>query len=277
MYNFLAVILGLFLLGNTCQKPVVEENMPLQVSSPNEYIQVDFLIGSFGRPGYTVSHKGSAVIDTSFLGFYFKNTDNLDHFLSPVSSSIRKVDERWKPALGKDTNVRNQYNELKVNLEEGVDRQAQMTVVFRVYDDGIGFRYEIPAQPGLPDSLLIDNEVTNFNLTGDHACWWIPGDWSNFEHTQTYSKLSEIDASVKRNQTNPAETYIPDSLAVNTPVTMRTTEGLYLSFHEANLTNYPDMTLHIDPENFNMYCSLVAWPDGIKMGAKLPMKTPWRT
>lgn len=251
--------------------------MPLSVSSPDGNIQLEFLTGSFGRPGYTVAYKNSTVIDTSYLGFYFQNTDNLDHFLSPVSSEIKTVDETWEPVWGEDAKVRNHYNELTLHLEEGADRAAKMDIIFRVYDDGLGFRYHIPAQAGMPDSVLITDEVTDFKLTGDHDCWWIPGDWDIYEHLYTHSKLSEIDAAAKRNNPNLAQTYIPDSLAVNTPVTMRTAEGLHLSFHEANLTDYAGMTLHVDQESFTLYSKLVAWPDGIKVRAKLPMLSPWRT
>ena len=131
----------------------------------------------------------------------------------------------------------------------------KLHIYFRAYNDGIAFRYEFPEQEGV-DSITFMDEHTQFNLTDDHTCWWIPGDWDIYEHLYNTTKFSEIDATSKRDHPNLAQTYIPEN-AVNTPVTMRTSEGLHLSFHEANLTNYAGMTLKIDKDQLLMTSELV--------------------
>jgi hypothetical protein len=142
---------------------------------------------------------------------------------------------------GEQLTVTNNYNELVVNLEEQSEAKRLVNIHFKVYNDGVGFRYEFPEQANLKEVLITD-ENTEFNLTGDHKVWWIPGDWDIYEHLYNETKFSEIDALSKRNHENLAATYIPEN-AVNTPVTMKTADGLYLSFHEADLTDYAGMKL----------------------------------
>jgi hypothetical protein len=148
--------------------------------------------------------------------------------------------------------------------------------VFKNYDDGIGCRYEFPKQNDF-DSIIILDENTEINLTGNHTCWWIPGDWDIYEHLYSKTNFVNIDALSKANHGSLAQTYIPEN-AVNTPVTMRTSDGVHLSFHEANLTNYPGMTLKIDKDNLLMSSELVGSDRlGYKAKVKLPFNTPWRT
>ncbi|MEL7120366.1 MAG: glycoside hydrolase family 97 protein, partial [Bacteroidota bacterium] len=153
------------------------------------------------------------------------------------------------------------------------NRKFQLT--FKVYDDGLGFRYSFPEQEGM-DEVTITDEHTHFNLTSDPTCWWIPGDWDIYEHLYNTTRFSEIDAISKRDHPNLAQTYIPEN-AVNTPITMKTDDGIYLSFHEANLTDYSGMTLKIDADNLQMVSELVGRPDNAKATVKTPFSTPWRT
>jgi hypothetical protein len=199
----------------------------------------------------------------------------LDNF-SVIAAENQTYDETWAHVWGETKEVKNNYNMLTIQLQENTPLKRLMNVIFKVYNDGIGFRYEFPEQENLDDIVIMD-EHSQFNLTADHTCWWIPGDWEIYEHLWTKSKLSEIDASAKRNSNFLAQTYIPDEYAVNTPLTMKTDEGLYLSFHEANLTDYSGMTLHIDRENLILSSALVAYPDGSKVITKTPFITPWRT
>ncbi len=246
------------------------------VTSPDGHIKVQFTISPEGKPGYLVAHKEKVVIDTSYLGFDFKDMASIAKNFQIVETASNTVDETWKMPWGEQAEVRNQYNELKVFLEENVEKGKKLNIVFKVYNDGLGFRYELPEQENVTE-LLVTDENTEFNLTGDHNVWWIPGDWDIYEHLYSETKFSEIDATKFRDYLDLASTYIPEN-AVNTPVTMKTEDGLYLSFHEANLTDYSGMTLKINKENTSMVSELVG-SDILNGKAKiqLPFKTPWRT
>ncbi len=177
---------------------------------------------------------------------------------------------------GEQTIVKDNYNELTFNLKEKSELGRNLNICFRVYNDGLGFRYEIPTMEGVTE-ILITDENTEFNLTGDHKVWWIPGDWDIYEHLYNETPFSEIDALSKRDHPNLNASYIPEN-AVNTPVTMKSNTGLYLSFHEADLTNYAGMTLKVDPNNLKMQSELVGSERlGGKAKVSLPFNTPWRT
>ena len=205
----------------------------------------------------------------------FKNAPSLSTDLRIISSSTKEINNTWEMLWGEQRKVNNTYNELIVNLEETKAPNRKFNVVFKVYDNGVGFRYEFPKQSNWNKVIIMD-ENTQFNLTGDHTCWWIPGDWDIYEHLYNTTKFSEIDAIAKRNHPNLAQSTIPYN-AVNTPITMKTKEGIYLSFHEANLTNYSGMTLLIDNKNFKMQSKLVGSRDKSKVKRDIPFNTPWRT
>ncbi len=246
------------------------------VNSPNESNSVEFSLTASGQPMYIVKHKNKTVIDTSLMSFDFKDLPSLKDNFKIVSMSTGSADETWPMPWGEQLEVRNDYNEMIVNLEEKTAEKRLLNIHFKVYNDGVGFRYEFPEQPNL-DEVLITDENTEFNLTGDHKVWWIPGDWDIYEHLYNETKFSEIDAISKQNHPNLSATYIPEN-AVNTPVTMKTEDGLYLSFHEADLTNYADMTLKVDHAKLDMVSELVGSDNlGGKAKVKLPFNTPWRT
>ncbi|GAA4816154.1 glycoside hydrolase family 97 protein [Litoribaculum gwangyangense] len=265
-------LLAISLLFTACNK----KETSFTVSSPDTNISIEFALSHEGQPMYMVYHKSKTVIDTSFMGFDFKDLPSLKDNFKIVSSTTGTFDENWDMPWGEQLNVRNNYNELTVNLEEQSETKRLLSIHFKVYDDGVGFRYEFPEQPNLKEVLITD-ENTQFNLTGDHKVWWIPGDWDIYEHLYNETKFSEIDAISKQNHPNLSATYIPEN-AVNTPVSMKTNEGLYLSFHEADLTDYAGMTLKIDHENLDMISELVG-SDRLGGKAKLtvPFNTPWRT
>lgn len=247
------------------------------VSSPDNNIEINFSLSDEGQPQYTVRHKDRVVVDTSRLGFYFKNKPALQNNFSIVSTGMRSEQESWEPVWGENKTVNSHFNELLVELEEQQEPNRKLHLRFRAFDDGVGFRYEIPVQEGLTDTLYIMDELTEFKLTGDHMTWWIPGDWDIYEHLYNTTRFSEIDATAKRDHPNLAQTHIPEN-AVNTPVTMKTDDELYLSFHEANLTNYAGMTLKVDPESLMMQSELVGSDRlGHKVQRVAPFSTPWRT
>jgi len=245
-------------------------------NSPDATISVEFALSTTGQPMYFVKHKSKTVIDTSFMSFDFKDLPALKDDFKIVNTSSSTFDESWDMPWGEQLSVRNNYNELTIYLEEQSQTKRRLNIRFKVFNDGVSFRYEFPKQDNL-DEVLITDENTEFNLTSDHKVWWIPGDWDIYEHLYSETEFSEIDALSKRNHENLAATYIPEN-AVNTPVTMKTDDGLYLSFHEADLTNYAGMTLKVDTTNLKMISELVG-SERLEGKAKvtLPFNAPWRT
>lgn len=253
-----------------------KEQKSAEVSSPNKNLQITFFLSEDGTPQYKVVRNSKTVIDASTLGFDLKNAPSLAKNFKIVKTETSATDETWKMPWGEQEEVRNQYNQLTIELQEKDSLARKMNVVFKVYDDGVGFRYEFPEQEHLKEVFITD-ENTQFQLTGDHTTWWIPGDWDIYEHLYTTTKVSEIDALSKANHTDLAQTYIPEN-AVNTPVTMRTKDGLHLSFHEAALIDYSGMTLKVDTQNLSLQSELVGSErTDYKVKRTTPFTTPWRT
>lgn len=264
----------LFLLGIliSCTK----EPAQLSVTSPNGANSIDFHLSEDGTPYYFVNHNDKIVVDSSSMSFDFKDQESLKRNLTIINSTTNTIDEIWEMPWGEQKEVVNNYNELVVELEETQAPNRKFNIYFRAYDDGIGFRYEFLPQQDI-DSIIIMDENTEFQLTEDYTTWWIPGDWDIYEHLYNTTKISEIDAISKRNNADLAQTYIPEN-AVNTPVTMRGADGLHLSFHEANLTDYAGMTLKVDNESLLLTSELVgSGRSGYKVKRELPFKTPWRS
>ena len=263
----------LLITMHSCQSP---EKESMTLSSPEGTHQIDIYLDTSGRPGYQVFRNGTVVIDSSGLGFEFEDQPALTGGMQWVESNALSEDETWEMPWGEQREVRNRYNAARIVLQEEAAPGRQLILHFRAYEDGVAFRYEFPEQPGR-DTLLITEELTEFQLTGDHMAWWIPGDWDIYEHLYNTTRVSEIDALSKRDHPNLASTYIPEN-AVNTPVTMRTDEGLHLSFHEADLTDYAGMTLKVDRDNLKLSSGLVgSGRQDYKVSRGLPFKTPWRT
>ncbi len=253
-----------------------KSNNFVSVSSPSKNIEVNFQILADGIPAYLVKLNGISVIDTSKLGFDFKDFLPIKNNFKIVDVQENSFNETWQMPWGETKDVVNNYNEVVVTLQNSDIEISTFKFHFKVYDDGIGFRYEFPQQNDI-DSIIILDENTEFNLTENHTCWWIPGDWDIYEHLYNKTSFTEIDALSKANHNSLAQTYIPEN-AVNTPFTMRTSGGIHLSFHEANLTDYPGMTLKIDKENLLMSSELVGSDRlGFKAKLKFPFNTPWRT
>ena len=271
MKAILIVIFALLIVS--CNSSEVK---PLELSSPNNAIKVGFNLSQSGKPYYMVTKADKVIIDTSYLGFEFKNAPEFDKNFIIKNSDIRTFNETWQLPWGEQLDVINNYKELKVELQEKASPERFLNIVFRIYDDGVGFRYEFPEQSRLKEVEIIE-EQTQFNLTQDYKTFWIPGDWDIYEHLYTTSRLSEIDALKYVGHVNLAQTYIPEN-AVNTPVTMVGDDGLHLSFHEAVLVDYSGMTLKVDTENLNLKSHLVGSENtDYKVKRSLPFNTPWRT
>lgn len=257
-----------------CNSP--QEKKDFFVISPNRNIKVNVHLNANNQPAYRVDFKGNTIIGESTLGFRLKNAPPIAGNWEVVSADLTEFNETWEMQWGEQQEVENHYNELQLALTETSKPFRLMNLYFRVYDDGLGFRYEFPQQDAA-DTLIIFTENTQFRLMGDHLCWWQPGDWDIYEHLYHKSRFHEIDATQFRNHPNLAQTYIPEN-SVNTPVTMKTEEGLYLSFHEANLTDYAGMTLKIFGGQLLMQSSLVRSDRlGYAVKRTIPFKTPWRT
>ncbi|MCW8803619.1 MAG: glycoside hydrolase family 97 N-terminal domain-containing protein, partial [Ignavibacteriaceae bacterium] len=268
--NILLLILASFFIFIQCGSKIDS----LETASPDRTIKVNFFILEEGNAAYLINYLDKPVVDTSFFGFDFKDQNPLGTNLEIVNSSTSSVDETWETIWGEQRGIRNNFNELKVELKERCEEGRTCFIVFRVFNDGVGFRFEFPEQENLKNVVILD-ENTQFKLTGNHTCWWTPGDWDIYEHLFNTTRFTEIDALSKRSHKALAQTYIPEN-AVNLPVTMKTDDGIYISILEANLTNYADMTLKVAKENLLFQSELVGNDSGIKVKTKTPFVTPWR-
>lgn len=241
--------------------------------SPNGKFSLDFRLGGAGEPTYSLSYKGKAVIRTSRLGFELKGQAPLLAGFTVAGTEFSKKDETWKPVWGEVETIRDHYNELAVTLQQSTRR---IVVRFRLFDDGLGFRCEFPVQNDLKYFTLAD-EKTEFNLTGDHKAFWIPGDYDSNEFVYTTSKLSEIDATIGKAADEIAFRTPIAANVVQTPLMMKTADGLYINIHEAALVNYPAMYMVVDRKSFGMTSHLAPNAVGSAAFLQTPAKTPWRT
>ncbi|TAE74481.1 MAG: glycoside hydrolase family 97 protein [Bacteroidetes bacterium] len=245
-----------------------------KIQSPNKNLELIFELNQETQPIYQLNYKNKNVIKKSKLGIKMKNgNDFVDNF-KLKSIQEKKFDETWQPAWGETKTIRNQYQNLVVNLE---NKNKQMIIIeFRLFDDGVGFRYEFPEQPNL-QYFIISDEKTEFNLVGNHKTFWIPGDYDSNEYVYTTSKLSEIDAHKSKNATEIGVRTFFSANAVQTPLMMKTEDNLYINIHEAALVDYPAMNLMVDKQNFSLSSHLVPNALGDKAYLQTPAKTPWRT
>ncbi|PQB05386.1 glycoside hydrolase family 97 protein [Aureitalea marina] len=270
-----AALLVVLVAFTACQQEESNEQLTT-VSSPDGNNTIVFSLSKTGQPTYSVNHGDQEVILPSTLGFQFLDQAELKGSFEIVETNIKDRSETWEMPWGEQREVINNYNRLKIQLRETSPPNRLLNIAFRAYDDGIAFRYEFPEQDGL-NEVEIEEEQTEFRLTGDHKSWWIPGDWDIYEHVYNTTSFTDIDAISKRDHPNLAATYIPHN-AVNTPVTMRTDTGLHLSFHEANLTDYAGMTLGVNADQMSMTSILVGSENTeYKVKRTTPFKTPWRT
>ncbi|MDP5168684.1 MAG: glycoside hydrolase family 97 protein [Bacteroidia bacterium] len=270
MNRFHLYFLAGIILLSACQP---SPNAPsTSVSSPDGKLSVDMMLVDNGKPAYLVKKNGAILIDTSTLGLDIAGQPFLGENMTISSASSSEFSETWEMPWGEQRMVNNTYHQLSVDFQEKGENPRSMTLVFRVYNDGLGFRYELPGT----DSITIMDERTQFALTSDPMVWWIPGDWDSYEHLYNSTRFSAIDALSKANHPNLIASYIPQN-AVNTPVTMKTDDGVYLSFHEAALLDYPGITLKVDPAALSMETELVGGLNDVKAKVGLPFHSPWRS
>ena len=253
------------------------------VTSPNGNVEVKFSLDN-GRPTYEMTYKGKAVVKPSHLGLELvktkhaskgmEETDLMDGF-TVTDTQTSTFDETWKPVWGQTATIRNHYNEMAVTLNQPASKR-NIVIRFRVYDDGMGLRYEFPQQNEL-NYFVIKEEHTQFAMAGDHTAWWIPGDYDTQEYETVESKLSEIRGLMK-DAITPNSSQTPFSpTGVQTALQMKTADGLYINIHEAACVNYATMHLNLDDKAMVFESWLTPDAQGTKGYIQTPFNTPWRT
>ena len=298
MKRILTAITSIVLLAAcTATKPAGEVTDVNKLSSPSGNMEMIFHLTSEGTPQYALNYEGQKVILPSNLGFELRGVLKAQQLVYNADGTISKedrepcnsfydgfevesvetasFDETWEPVWGEEAQIRNNYNELLVNLVQP-STERKMAIRFRLYDDGLGFRYEFPYQKNL-SYFVIKEELTQFALTGDHKAWWVPGDYDTQEYNYVESRLSEISAKMEA-AINPNDSQSPFSInGVQTSLQMRTDKGLYINIHEAALIDYPCMHLDLDPDTFTFVSHLTPDAQGWKGRMQTPCNTPWRT
>ncbi len=232
-------------------------NMHKETTSPDGKVRLVFQLKG-GIPYYSLFYHGHSLISPSKMGLRFKGYSHLDSNLVFLSSESASFSQVWRPVWGFTDSIRNNYNQLTILLRRQDTTHRPMEIVFRVYNDGVGFRYRIPDWDGV-DSVFVTDEKTQFHIAGKPEVWWTPANYDSYEMLYQHGPMDSLKT-------------------VNTPVTFRREDGIHFSLHEADLSDYAGMTLKkADETNNVLECDLVPWPDGIKVKAKLPLQTPWRT
>jgi alpha-glucosidase len=248
----LPLVLSLGLLAGLARADTVAT-----LSSPEGTLAVTVTLDPDGRPGYAIARRGAPVITESRLGFLLADAPKLERNFRLAGSSRRSVDETWEQPWGERRFVRNRYNELRVRYVERKPPARQIDVVFRAFDDGVGFRYEFPEQPALPD-INITDELTEFAVVEPATAWWIPaGEWNRYEYLYRRTPLAEVSQA-------------------HTPITLRTASGLHIAIHEAALVDYSSMWLR-RVEGGRLKATLSPSSSGPRVSRRAPFTTPWRT
>lgn len=246
-----------------------------QQTSPDGNVVLSFSLKADGTPTYKMTYKGKPVINESTLGFTLKKDEPLTNHFKVVSDSKSTFKETWEPVWGEEKEILNHYNELLVQLKQDKTNRL-MNIRFRVYNEGVGFRYEFPTQKELT-YFVIAEENTQFAMTGDHTAWWIPGDYDTQEYDYNESKLSEIRGLMKQSMTDNVSQFVFSPTGVQTALMMKTKDGLYINLHEAALVDYALMNLNLDDKTFIFQSHLTPDAKGDKGYLYTPTKTPWRT
>ena len=296
MKKILTALSALAILAGCAEKPAAVTDVQT-LKSPSGNMEMTFHLTAEGTPQYALNYGDQQVILPSNLGFEFRGVLKAQQIVFNQDGTISKedrqpcysfydgfkvesvetatFDETWEPVWGEEKEIRNHYNELLVNLVQ-TSSEKKMSVRFRLYDDGLGFRYEFPYQKNL-SYFVIKEELTQFALTGDHTAWWVPGDYDTQEYNFVESRLSEISAKMEA-AINPNDSQTPfSSNGVQTSLQMRTDSGLYINIHEAALIDYPCMHLDLDPKTFTFVSHLTPDAQGWKGRMQTPCNTPWRT
>lgn len=245
------------------------------IASPDKNLSLQFELKD-GVPSYRLDYKGKAVIKQSRLGLELKDNASFMDGFTVINAAQSTVDTNWEPVMGEQKTIRNNYNELAVTLAQPKNSNRTIVIKFRLFNDGLGFRYEFPKQQNL-SYFVIKEEHTEFRLAGDHKIFWIPGDYDTNEYAYTTSKISEIPALKEKATININAQQPIANPSVQTPSMMKTSDGLYINIHEAALVNYPAMQLNVDSKTFALSSHLTPDAVGNKGYMQTDAQTPWRT
>ncbi|RKS15687.1 glycoside hydrolase family 97 protein [Flavobacterium sp. 120] len=247
-----------------------------QLKSPNGKFVMEFTLQNDGTPSYSLNYKNKAVVKPSKLGLELKNDKkSLLNDFTVVDSKATTFDENWQPVWGEVASIRNHYNELAVTLNQK-ETDRKILIRFRLFDDGLGFRYEFPSQKNLT-YFVIKEERSQFAMTGDHTAFWIPGDYDTQEYDYTTSKLSEIRGLSEKATTANVSQKSFSTTGVQTSLMLKTADGLYINLHEAALINYSCMHLNLDDATMVFESWLTPDAKGDKGYMQAPNHSPWRT
>jgi hypothetical protein len=265
--NFVLVVLALFsIIGSTAQ----------ELKSPNGNFKMIFALENDGTPTYQLFMNNKEIIKKSKLGLELqKDKKTLLNDFKLVNEVRNTFDETWKPVWGEETAIKNHYNELALTLKQN-ETERQIIIRFRLFNDGLGFRYEFPEQKNLT-YFVLKEERTEFAMTGDHTAFWIPGDYDTQEYDFTESKLSEIRRLFSSAVTGNASQKQFSDTGVQTSLQLKTADGIYINIHEAALINYSCMHLNLDDKNFIFQSHLTPDAKGNKGHLQAPCVSPWRT
>lgn len=254
------------------------------IKSPDGKVNLTFSLTGNGVPTYSMTYKNKAVIKPSHLGLELaknkhaskgiKETDLMDGF-TVADTKTSTFDETWKPVWGETSTIRNNYNEMAVTLNQESSNR-NIIIRFRVYDYGMGLRYEFPQQKDL-NYFIIKDEHTQFAMAGDHKAWWLPGDYDTQEYETVTSKLSQIRGLMKSAVTENSSQTTFSPTGVQTALQMKTDDGLYINIHEAACVDYSTMSLNLDDKNMVFESWLTPDAEGLKGYMQTPCKSPWRT
>ena len=272
MRRALVILAGALLLA--CSRPSLEMEVRERLGSPDGRLELRVGLLADGTPVYALDHAGKAVIKPSRLGYRLMDGTDLQKGFSIVGAEQGSLDETWEPVWGEEAAIRNHFNELLVQLKrkDGV----AMNLRFRLYDDGLGFRYEFPMENSLTYFKVAD-ELTEFAMTGNHTAWWISGDYDTQEYNYTRSRLTEIPLlNAHTRLANASQTEISAS-SVQTALQLKTDEGLYLNIHEAEVLDYPTTSLTLNPATLVFTTHLTPDAEGVRGRLQAPCKSPWRT
>ena len=246
-----------------------------EIQSPSKKISVSFSLTSAGKPTYQVSYLNQKMVEESELGIALKDNTALDHGFSLIDQVTTKVNESWQPVLGEQATIQNVYNQTTYYLLQK-ETNRKLNIIFRVYDEGVAFRYDIPKQSNL-NYFVVSDEKTHFNLLENHKAFWIPGDYDSQEYAYNETNLSEIDNSKLDMNNGIGVKSIASTYRVQSPLMLKSPSGIYINIFEAAVVNYPVMHLDVDPKKFDLKSDLVPNAIGDKAYLQAPCASPWRT
>ena len=273
MKRLAITIIGIIALA-ACGSKTTSFKATDTLSSPDGKLTLEAGLTADGIPVYALSREGKAVVLPSKLGYRLTDGKDLQKGFSKADATYDTFDETWEPVWGEEAEIRNNYNELLLSLKR--EDGTAMNLRFRLYNDGLGFRYEFPMENTLTYFNVAD-ELTEFAMAGDHTAWWISGDYDTQEYNYTESKLSEIRGISEKMRLSNASQESFSATGVQTALQMKTADGLYINIHEAEVLNYPTTNLDLDDRKMVFTTWLTPDAEGVKGRLQAPCKSPWRT